>query len=143
MGWALARARYGPGALQARAPREWEARERRALFFAASTHGWWLDALYARTLVPFVARASTFLDELDRRVVDGLVNGVAIGGRVVAWVTAWADDGIVDGALRGLAEGTLRVGGRLQRVQSGRIQTYVLVILFGVIALAFLPYWLR
>ncbi len=58
-------------------------------------------------------------------------------------VTARGDDGVVDGLVRGLSHGALRVGARLQRVQSGRIQTYVLVILLGVIALAFLPYWLR
>jgi NADH-quinone oxidoreductase subunit L len=138
VGWALARARYG----EARAT-DWEARERRAPFFDASTHGWWLDALYTRTVVPFTRWSAAFLDEFDVRVVDGFVNLGAGLARVFAWIVGRTDDAVVDGAVHLLSEGTLRAGGRLQRLQSGRIQTYVLVILLGVIALAFLPYWLR
>ena len=137
-GWALARARYGAGRVE-----DWEARERGRPFFGASVNGWWLDALYTRTVVAFVEWSSAFLDEFDHRVIDGLVSAAAGLTRVVAWVVGRADDAVVDGAVRALSEGTLRAGGRLQRVQSGRIQTYVLVILLGVIALAFLPYWLR
>lgn len=137
-GWAIARARYGEGRAN-----DWEARERRAPLFDVSTHGWWLDALYSRTIVPFTRWSAAFLDEFDHRVIDGFVN---LGGgltRVLAWIVGRTDDAVVDGAVHLLSEGTLRVGGRLQRLQSGRIQTYVLVILLGVIALAFLPYWLR
>ena len=137
-GWALARARYG----EAR-PADWEALERRSPLFGASTNGLWLDALYAHTLVPLVAWSSEFAAEFDRRVVDGVVNAGALLTRVVAWIVGRGDDAVVDGAVRALSEGTLHAGERLRRVQTGRIQTYVYVIAVGVLAVAFLQYWLR
>ncbi len=103
----------------------------------------WLDALYTRGFGAVAHASSEFFAELDDRVLGGFVNAGALATRAVAWTVAHADDALVDGAVRRLSEGTLRVGGRLQRLQSGRVQTYVLVIVFGVIALAFLPYWLR
>jgi NADH-quinone oxidoreductase subunit L len=137
-GWALARARYGENRAK-----DWEAQEHRVPLFAASTHGWWLDAILTRAFHALAVHASAFLAEFDRRVIDGFVNAGGMGTRAFAWIVGRADDGLVDGAVRGLSAGTLRVGARLQRVQSGRVQTYVLVIVFGVMALAFIPYWLR
>ncbi len=148
-GWALARAHYrtrassGGAGDPAQVARDHVAREHRALLFAPSTHGWWLDAIYNRTVVAFTRRAAVFVDEFDRRVIDGLVNAVGALVRSVAWVVGRADDGLVDGAVRLVSQGALRVGARLQRLQTGRIQTYAFAIVIGVITLAFLPYWLR
>jgi hypothetical protein len=101
-------------------------------------------ALIAATIALYAAgQASSFFDEFDRRVIDGFVSAGAIATRATAWIVGYADDTLVDGAVRALGGATLRVGGRLQRVQTGRLQTYVLVIVLGVIALAFVPYWLR
>ena len=101
-------------------------------------------ALLGATIFLYAAvHASPFFDEFDRRVIDGFVGAAAIGTRAVAWIVAYADDTLVDGAVRALGGGTLRLGGRLPRVQTGRVQTYVLVIVLGVMALAFVPYWLR
>jgi NADH-quinone oxidoreductase subunit L len=102
-----------------------------------------VDVAATRVLGPLAATASTFLDEFDRRVVGGAVGAAAIGARVVAWIAAYADDAVVDGAARTASSGVLRVGGRLHRAQSGRLQAYVLAIVLGIMALAFLPYWLR
>ena len=101
-------------------------------------------ALLGATIALYAAvQASPFFDEFDRRVIAGFVSAGAIATRATAWIVAYADDALVDGAVRALGDGTLRVGGRLQRAQTGRVQTYVLVIVLGVMALAFVPYWLR
>jgi NADH-quinone oxidoreductase subunit L len=84
-GWALARARYAERPEARAASDDWEARERRAPLFAASTHGWWLDAVYTHTVVAFAGWSSAFIDEFDHRVIDGLVNAGGGLARVLAW----------------------------------------------------------
>jgi NADH:ubiquinone oxidoreductase subunit 5 (subunit L)/multisubunit Na+/H+ antiporter MnhA subunit len=103
----------------------------------------WLDAAAGSALGASAARGGAFLDEFDRRVVGGFVSAVAIGARALAWVTARADEALLDGASRAASRGVLRSGRRLERLQSGPVRTYVLAIVFGIMALAFLPYWLR
>jgi NADH:ubiquinone oxidoreductase subunit 5 (subunit L)/multisubunit Na+/H+ antiporter MnhA subunit len=83
------------------------------------------------------------MGEFDQRVVGGVVGAGALGMRALAWVFAHADDAVVDGAARAGARGVVRVAGRVDRMQSGRVQAYVFAIILGVMALAFLPYWLR
>jgi NADH-quinone oxidoreductase subunit L len=103
----------------------------------------WADGVARRVVEPALAASGAFLSELDARVVGGVVGAGALGVRALAWVFAHADDAVVDGAARAGARGVMRVAGRVDRMQSGRVQSYVFAIILGVIALAFLPYWLR
>jgi hypothetical protein len=103
----------------------------------------WLDVVAGAALGAFSTRVGAFLDEFDRRVVDGFVSAGAIGARALAWATARADDALVDGSARAASHGVLRAGRRLERMQAGPMRTYVLAIVLGIMALAFLPYWLR
>jgi NADH-quinone oxidoreductase subunit L len=137
-GWALARARYGVGRRA-----DWEAAERKEPLFAASTHGWWVDAFYTRTVVALTRGSAVFLAAFDGRVIDGAVNAAGIATRVTAWLVGRADDAVVDGAVRGLSVATLRASERLRRGETGRLQLYVYVLAVGAIALAFAQYWLR
>ena len=121
----------------------WEERERRSPLFAASTHGFWIDALYKHTFVALTNRVREFAAEFDRTVVDGLVNFAGVLTRAFAWVVGRVDDDVVDGAVSALSRGTLRAGERIRAAQTGRVQSYVYVIVLGILALAFLPYWLR
>jgi NADH-quinone oxidoreductase subunit L len=50
------------------------------------------------------------------------------------------DKHVVDGAVNLVAEGVLGGGGRLRRIQTGRIQSYVYGILGGVLFFAILRY---
>jgi len=135
--WAVARARY------AARTRDWEARERRSIFFSPSSHAFWLDAVFRRAAAPLVVWSSAFVAEFDQRVVDGLANAAGALSRAVAWVVGRADDAVVDGAVRALSAGTLHLGERVRAAQTGRIQTYVYVLSLGVLTVAFLQYWLR
>jgi NADH-quinone oxidoreductase subunit L len=135
--WALARSRYhGREA-------DWVERERRAPLFQVSTAAFGVDAIYTRTVVPLVRALSELLADIDRRVVDGLVHFAALATRATGWIVGRVDDDVVDGAVRALSEGTLHAGERLRRAQTGRIQSYVYAIAAGVLAVAFLQYWLR
>jgi NADH-quinone oxidoreductase subunit L len=138
-GWALARSLYAGR----KAGDAWEARERRSPLFAASTHGFWVDALYAHTFVALTLHARDFAASFDRYVVDSLVNAAGVLTRAFAWVVGRVDDDVVDGGVRALSKATLRAGERVRAAQTGRVQSYVYVIVLGILALAFLQYWLR
>jgi NADH-quinone oxidoreductase subunit L len=138
-GWLLARSRYAGR----KAGDEWQARERRSPLFAASTHGFWIDAIYTHTFVALTLRVRDFAAEFDRYVIDSVVNATGVLTRAFAWVVGRVDDDVVDGAVRALSKGTLRAGERIRAAQTGRVQSYVYVIVLGILALAFLQYWLR
>ena len=138
-GFLLARAHYSARQRED----HWEARERRAPLFAAGRHGFWADAIYANTLVALFVRTRHFAAEFDRYVIDGIVHATGILTRALAWLVGRVDDDVVNGAVRALSHGTVRAGERVRSVQTGRAQTYVYVIVLGILALALLQYWLR
>jgi hypothetical protein len=63
-------------------------------------------------------------------------------GRGAAWIGGAIDQYIVDGAVNGLAIGIVEGGRRLRRVQTGRINNYVLGVAVGIFILIVLTTWL-
>jgi NADH-quinone oxidoreductase subunit L len=112
--------------------------------FTALQRKWWVDELYAAAVVRPYVRFATFLawtvdqDWLHDRFHDGVV---ASGfRRLTEWLALGFDLPVIDGAARGLASLTLRLAGRLRRVQSGFVRTYALSLLVG--SLLLLSYFL-
>jgi NADH-quinone oxidoreductase subunit L len=135
--WMLARTRYR------RRDASWEASETASPLFVLSRSGFGIEAAFDVLVMPVAFFVRDLAAELDRRVIDGFVNGVALATRALAWVVARIDDGLVDGAVRGFSRGVQRAGERVQVAPGGRVQTFVYVLVLGVLALALLPYWLR
>jgi NADH-quinone oxidoreductase subunit L len=133
----LARRQYGP-----HRPADWEARERRLPLFDVIHHKYWVDEIYAATVIAWVLRLRVVLADMDRWVVDGLVNAVGVVGRVSAWLSGAIDHYFVDGAVNAVAQGTLRAGERVRTIQTGRIQSYVYGLLGGVAFLFVVGYLL-
>ena len=136
--WSLARARYGAG----RKP-TWAKDERTLPFFEVIHHKYYVDELYAATVIRGARRLSVVLAEMDRYVVDGIVNATSVAARGASWLTNAIDATFVDGAVNFVAESTLGAGERLRKLQTGRIQTYVYGLLGGVAFFAILQYFLR
>ena len=65
--------------------------------------------------------------------MGGVVNAVGRGGRRVAGFSGAHDQLVVDGAVRGVGEVTLAGGGRVSKLQSGRVRFYLSVSV-GVVA---------
>ena len=118
------------------------AQEQRLPLFEAIQNKYWVDEIYQATVIAWVLKLRLVLADMDRWVVDGLVNGTGVVGKGAAWVTGAIDHYLVDGAVNFLAEGTLSAGNRLRRVQTGRIQSYVYGLLGGVAFFAILQYFL-
>ncbi len=105
-------------------------------FFAQN---WFLDRLYQRGIIYPVLLISRFLYWLDTRLIDGVLHLLAFGGVIAGHIVAWIDRVLVDGLVRSSA-GLIQFSGSLVRsVQTGRIQTYLIVSLLALVGLL---YWL-
>ena len=95
----------------------------------------WVDELYAATLVAGTRAASRALAQFDARVVDGVVNGTGHATRGASWVSGAIDRYVVDGLVNGLGSLVRACGGFASRLQTGVIQNYVLAVFGGVVVL--------
>jgi len=98
-------------------------------------HKWWFDELYDLLFVRPVLAVSRLTAALDRRWIDGLIDGLARTVRHFAEL--WdriADRTIVDGLVNQFAAGLYRLGLSLREVQTGRLRQYVLFIVLGTVA---------
>ena len=135
--WWLAKSRYGAGR-----DADWAEQEQRLPGFQLLHNKYWVDEIYAATIVRGFIGLRRVFSEMDRWIVDGLVNGVGVAGRATSWVAGVVDKYGVDGVVDGVAQGILRGGQRLRMVQTGRIQNYIYGILGGVAVLAILQYFI-
>jgi NADH-quinone oxidoreductase subunit L len=135
--WGAARRRYGAGRA-----RDWQAQESKLPLFEAIQNKYWVDEIYQASIIAWALKLRLILADMDRWVVDGLVNGAGILGKGAAWITGAIDHYLVDGAVNFVAEGTLTLGNRLRKVQTGRVQSYVYGLLGGVAFFAILQYFL-
>lgn len=97
---------------------------------------YYFDEFYNGVLVALTVWKARLFAQFDGSVVDGIVNGV---GRVtrdgLAAFTGAFDNRVVDGIVNRVAQVTWAIGGRIRRIQTGAIQTYLLVVLAGIVAL--------
>ena len=136
--WFIAKRRYG-----ADRPADWAAQERKLPGFLTMQNKYYVDEIYAATIVRGFMALRLVFNEMDRWIVDGLVNGIAVVAVSVAWVNNAIDAYIVDGAVNFVAEGTLNAGKKLGQLQTGRIQNYVYGLLGGVAFFAIVQYFLK
>jgi NADH-quinone oxidoreductase subunit L len=101
----------------------------------------YIDELYAVTVVAFYAWWARVADWLDRRVWGGVVASVAWAFRGWADFNRFLDTNWVDGSFDKGCEEISSGGGLLSRVQNGRVQTYLRILAFSVIALVAILIW--
>ena len=95
---------------------------------------YYFDEFYDGVLVALTVWKSRLFARFDLSVVDGIVNGVAtITQKIFAASIGFFDNRIIDGIVNRVAEVTWVVGGRIRRIQTGAIQTYLFVVLGGIV----------
>jgi NADH-quinone oxidoreductase subunit L len=102
---------------------------------------YFVDEGYDRGVVRPLLAATRAAARFDKLVIDGVVNGAGWLTKLTAWVNGAIDRVFVDGAVNGLASATLAAGDRLRRVETGRIQAYVVGIVTGLTALVVAVWW--
>ncbi len=96
---------------------------------------YFFDQLYAKTIYRFVLWFSWLNGAFDRIVIDGIVNGMGYLTRLLSWISGLADKYIVDGLVNGVGAVIQGAGESVRRVQTGRIQTYLVYVCFSVLLL--------
>jgi len=103
---------------------------------------YYVDELYAATVLRGTHGLARMLAWFDREIVDGIVNFCGWCGRAAAWINGKIDQYFVDGAVNLVADAIIGSGQRLKKMQTGRINSYAYGVAVGVIAIALVAYFL-
>jgi NADH-quinone oxidoreductase subunit L len=94
-----------------------------------------VDELYQKTVIVGFQKSAKAMAWFDAHAVDGIVNLMGLVSKGAAWISGAIDTYLVDGAVNGVAWVFLEGGRRVRRVQTGRINNYVLGVVIGVVIL--------
>jgi len=98
---------------------------------------WYFDELYGATVVGGTVAFSRMLAWFDNNVIDGIVNGAATVTRLGSSLSGWFDNNVVDGLVNFSAWFTGLLGRETRRIQTGKVQTYIVFALLGAIIIFF------
>ena len=95
---------------------------------------YYFDEFYDGVLVALTVWKSRLFARFDLSVIDGIVNGVStVTRQLFAAFIGFFDNRVVDGLVNRVAEVTWAAGGRIRRIQTGAIQTYLFVVIGGIV----------
>ncbi len=112
-----------------------EAKFRRLHTF--SLNKWYFDELYEKTVIGYTLLTSKGLALFDNYIIDGIVNLFAAINRIAGQAIGIFDNVVIDGAVNLLANLTGYTGIMLRKLQTGRVQSYVMFALLGLLILFF------
>jgi NADH-quinone oxidoreductase subunit L len=95
---------------------------------------YYVDELYNATAVSGTMASGRGLWTFDRNVVDGAVNGSSWATMFSSWLSGLTDRVVVDGAVNLVGRVTQESSYWFRRLQTGLIQNYALLMLFGIFA---------
>jgi NADH-quinone oxidoreductase subunit L len=98
------------------------------------THKYYVDELYDATVISGTFGAARGLWTVDRNVVDGAVNGTGWITVIGAWFSGLTDRRVVDGLVNLVGWVVQESSLAFRRLQTGLVQNYALLMLFGVFA---------
>jgi NADH-quinone oxidoreductase subunit L len=95
---------------------------------------YYVDELYDATIVAGTMGSARALWTVDRNVVDGAVNGTGWATIIGSWFSGLTDKAVVDGLVNLVGRIVEESSHLFRRLQTGLVQNYALLILFGVFA---------
>ncbi len=99
---------------------------------------YFFDDIYAATVYRGLLAWNALCAAFDRYVIDGVVNGSGYLTRILSWLTGRFDNWVVDGLVNGVAALFQSAGEGLRRIQTGRLQTYLVYAACSVVLLIFI-----
>ncbi|MBZ0178137.1 MAG: NADH-quinone oxidoreductase subunit L [Melioribacteraceae bacterium] len=100
-----------------------------------SLNKWYVDEIYHYTVISGTLAFSKILHWFDAYIVDGIVNGSAALTRLISRISGLIDTYIVDGLVNFTALFSGFMGLSLRRLQTGKVQTYIVFVIFSVFVL--------
>ncbi len=104
-------------------------------------HAYYVDALYGATLLRLNAFWSKLADWFDRWIWNGAVQLISYTVVGLAWIDSFLDAGVINSGFDSGCENVSRSGELLALLQGGRVQTYLRIIGFALIALVIFLLW--
>ena len=98
------------------------------------TNKYYVDEFYGATVIAGTMSSARGLFTVDRKVVDGVVNGTGWATIVSSWISHVIDKYVVDGIVNLVGNMGREASYSFRRVQTGLIQNYAFATLFGVFA---------
>jgi NADH-quinone oxidoreductase subunit L len=98
------------------------------------SHKYYVDELYGATVIGGTFAGARGLWTFDRKVVDGAVNGTSWVTVVSSWFSGLTDRTIVDGVVNLVGWVVQESSLVFRRFQTGLVQNYALLMLFGIFA---------
>jgi NADH-quinone oxidoreductase subunit L len=95
---------------------------------------YYVDELYNATVVNGTFAAGDGLWVVDRTVVDGAVNGAGKVTVISSWFSGLTDKTVVDGLVNWIASFVQEGSLLFRRLQTGLVQNYAMLMLFGIFA---------
>jgi NADH-quinone oxidoreductase subunit L len=95
---------------------------------------YYVDELYNATVVNGTFSAGRGLWTVDRNVVDGAVNGTGWVTVIGAWFSGLTDRTVVDGLVNLVGWIVQETSHGFRRLQTGLVQNYAMLMLFGIFA---------
>ncbi|MBK7227875.1 MAG: NADH-quinone oxidoreductase subunit L [Ignavibacteriales bacterium] len=102
-----------------------------------SLNKWYIDEFYHKTFVAGLLGLSKIIYWFDATIVDGIVNGSATVTRAISTFTGAFDKYVVDGLVNFMAYLSGFIGLIFRRIQTGKVQTYIVLVIFSIIILFF------
>ena len=104
---------------------------------------YYVDELYNATVISGTMASARGLWSVDRNVVDGAVNGTGWVTVVSSWISGVTDRNVVDGLVNLVGWIVQESSLAFRRFQTGLVQNYALLMLFGVFAFVSVYLFLR
>jgi NADH-quinone oxidoreductase subunit L len=104
---------------------------------------YYVDELYNATVIAGTFAAGRGLWAVDRTVVDGAVNGTGWLTIITAWFSSLTDRTVVDGIVNLIGRICEEGSFWFRKLQTGLVQNYALLMLFGVFAFVSIYLFMR
>lgn len=112
--------------------------ERFKPLYKFSLNKWYFDEFYDKTFVAGTLGLARFLAKFDLKVIDGIVDGSATVTKAFSRFAGKFDNIVVDGLVNLMAYLSGIIGLLFRRFQTGKVQTYIVLVVFSLVILLFL-----
>lgn len=106
--------------------------------YNGSLNKWFVDEFYDFSFISGTLSSSRILSWFDNYIVDGIVNGSAFFTRMFSKLSGLFDTFVIDGFVNATAFVSGFIGLNFKRIQTGKVQTYIVLVIFSILILFFI-----
>ena len=106
--------------------------------YKLSLNKWYFDEIYQASFVAATLGISKGLAWFDAHIIDGIVDGSATATKALSRLSGRFDSVVVDGLVNLMAYISGFIGLLFRRLQTGKVQTYIVFVIFSLVILLFL-----